>query len=122
MELAVFRRILGQLMYLSTATRPDIAFIVGRLSSSMSAPTKGAWNRLKRVLKYLNGTKKLGIAYHKGEGNLCLDTYVDSSYGTDPKKGRSITGYVTYIAEGSTVWKSHLQSTVADSIYMQLNI
>ncbi len=105
-------------MYLSTATRPDIAFVVGRLSSSMSAPTKGAWNRLKRVLKYLNGTKKLGIAYHKVEGNLHLDTYVDSSYGTDPKKGRSTTSYVTYIAGGPTVWKSYLQSTVADSIHV----
>ncbi|MCP4317551.1 MAG: Ty1/Copia family ribonuclease HI [Hyphomicrobiales bacterium] len=46
-----------------------------------------------------------------------LDTYVDSSYGTDPKKGRSITSYVTYIAGAPTVWKSHLQSTVADSIH-----
>ncbi len=116
-ELAVFRRILGQLMYLSTATRPDITFAVGRLSSSMSAPTKGAWNRLKRVLKYLNGTRELGISYQKGEENLRLDIYVDSSYGTDPKKGRSLTGYVTYIAGGPIVWKSHLQSTVADSVH-----
>ncbi len=56
-DLATFRRILGQLMYLSTATRPDIAYAVGKLSAAVSEPTKGAWDRLKRLLRYLNGTK-----------------------------------------------------------------
>ncbi len=114
-EVTIYRRILGQLIYLSTATRPDIAFVVGKLSASMSKPTKGTWRRLKRVLKYLSGTKYLGITYSKCQQNPHLDTYVDSSYRTDPNKGKSATGYVTKLAGGPIVWKSHLQSTIADS-------
>ncbi len=37
----LYRRLVGQLMYLSTVTRPDIAFVVGRLASRVSKPTKG---------------------------------------------------------------------------------
>ncbi len=100
-EVTIYRRTLGQLIYLSTATRPDIAFVVSMLSAAMSTtPTKGTWSRLKRVVKYLNGTRYLGIAYFKCKQNLHMDTYVDSSFGTDHKKGKSIIGYVTQLAGG----------------------
>ncbi len=86
------------------------------LTTQMTAPTCEQWEKLKRVMRYLNGTRNYGIKFNKGGGKSELTTYVDSSYGADKHKGRSITGYVTYLANGPIYWKSHMQSTVADSI------
>ncbi len=44
-----------------------------------------------------------------------LRTYVDAAYGVDPKRGRSITGYVVHLESAPISWRSHLQTTVADS-------
>ncbi len=114
-EVALYRRVVGQLMYLSTITRPDIAFAVGRIASGMASPTKGHWARVKRILRYLSGTIHSHLRYKRGAKDLILATYVDASYGIDPKRGRSISGYANHLRTGPVYWRSHLQPTVADS-------
>ncbi len=112
---AMFRRTLGQLMYLSNTTRLDIAFTMGRLASTLKEPNVGDKVRMKRLLKYLCGTPDTGIKYTRMGGKLSIDTYVDEGYGIDTKRGRSITGYVSHIAGGAVAWRSHLQPIVPDS-------
>ncbi|MCP4314863.1 MAG: hypothetical protein GY789_02175, partial [Hyphomicrobiales bacterium] len=112
---AIYRRILGQVMYLSTMTRPDISFTVGRLASGASFPTRGLWERMKRLLRYLRGTMNASLRYEHHNVAPRLDAYVDSAFAVDQKRGRSITGYAVYLAGGPIHWRSHLQSTVADS-------
>ncbi|MCP3662369.1 MAG: hypothetical protein GY696_07715 [Gammaproteobacteria bacterium] len=112
---ATFRRTLGQLMYLSNTTRPDITFTVGRLASALKEPTVGDRIRMKRLLKHLCGTRDVGIKYSRTDEALNINTYVDAGYGIDKKRGRSITGYVLHAAGGAVAWRSHLQPTVADS-------
>ncbi len=97
----IFRRNLGQLMYLSNCTRPDIAFTVGRLAAAMKQPTVGDRMRMKRLLRYLCGTRNVGIKYSKTDRAPSINTYVDAGFGTDEKKGRSITGYVIHVAGGA---------------------
>ncbi len=111
----LFRRILGQLMYLANCTRPDLSFAVGRLASSMTAPCHEDWDRIKRLLKYINGTKHHGLTYKTQDKSPTLNTYVDAAYGVDPKRGRSRTGYVMHLGNTPVLWRSHLQTTVADS-------
>ncbi len=111
----VYRRLVGQLMYLSTVTRPDIAFAVGRLASGASKPTKELWERVKRVLRYVNGSRDAHIKYNRHQGPLAIETYVDTSYASDPARRRSITGYIIKLGGGPVIWRSHMQSTVADS-------
>ncbi len=106
---------MGQLAYLAHETRPDIAWAVSRLASSLAAPTKGGWERVKRLLRYLAGTRNLGLCYKPSSEPLRVETYVDSSFAADTNKGKSITGFVAYISGGPVLWKSHLQSTIADS-------
>ncbi len=89
----IYRRILGQLMYLSNATRPDLAFTVGRLASGMQKPSRGQWGRMKRVLRYLNGTRNMGIRYTRYREHLSLEAYADASFGFSSDTGKSITGY-----------------------------
>ncbi len=114
-QILTFRRTLGQLAYLANGTRPDIMWAVARLATGITTPTKGLWNRIGRLLRYLNGTKDRGLFYERKDKTPKLETFVDSSFAVDERRGRSVTGYITYLNGGPVMWKSHLQSTVADS-------
>lgn len=59
------RSLVGALMFLVIAMRPDIANAVRKLASYVSRPGEIYWKVAKRVLRYLKGTKTLGITYVK---------------------------------------------------------
>ena len=46
-----FREAVGSLIYLSTCTRPDISFVVSRLSQHFAEPTIEHWNTVKHVFR-----------------------------------------------------------------------
>lgn len=56
----LYKCLVGKLLYL-THSRPDIVFTVNVLSRSMANPTKIQLWVAKKVLRYLAGTKELGI-------------------------------------------------------------
>ena len=58
-----YSQIIGSLMYLASATRPDISFAVSKLSRFISNPGDDHWHALERVMHYLNGTKSYDIHY-----------------------------------------------------------
>ena len=105
---------IGALMYLANYTRPDIAFAVNLLARCSSAPTRRHWNGIKHILRYLLGTTDLGLFYPNGSKSQLVG-YANTSYLSDPHKGRSQTGYLfTY---GNTVisWRSIKQTIFATS-------
>jgi hypothetical protein len=51
------------LMYLASATRPDISFAVSKLSRFTSNPRDDHWRALERVMLYLVGTMDYRIYY-----------------------------------------------------------
>jgi hypothetical protein len=58
-----YSQIIGSLMYLASATRPDISFAVSKLSRFVSNPRDDHWRALERVMRYLKGTTRYGIHY-----------------------------------------------------------
>ncbi|GKE00343.1 zinc finger, CCHC-type containing protein [Tanacetum coccineum] len=48
-----YSRAISCLMYAMTCTRPDIAYVVGRLSRFTSNPSRQHWHAITRVFKYL---------------------------------------------------------------------
>ena len=52
-----YREAIGLLVWAAVATWPDIAFTVSLLSQFLKNPGETHWNAVKRVLKYLKGTK-----------------------------------------------------------------
>ena len=52
----LFRAIIGSLVYIMTCTRPDISYVVTRLSQYMDKPNKAHLALAKDVLRYLKGT------------------------------------------------------------------
>jgi len=47
-----YSKIIGSLMYLMNCTRPDIAYIVSKLSRNTSNPNDDYWTALLRVVGY----------------------------------------------------------------------
>ena len=51
----IYSEIVGSLIYVMTATRPDLCYIVTKLSQKMSEPTVAYLGAAKHVLRYLKG-------------------------------------------------------------------
>ncbi|PLW21655.1 hypothetical protein PCANC_03216 [Puccinia coronata f. sp. avenae] len=56
-----FRSAVGSLSYLSSATRPDIAFAVSSLLQYLESPGILHWEAFSHVLRYLAGTESLSL-------------------------------------------------------------
>lgn len=106
----LYQSMVGSLLYLSTATRPDISYVVGVLSQFTSAPTQTHLTAAKRVLRFLKQTMELGIKYSKS--NLLLVGYSDSSW-ADGEARQSTSGVVFMYGDGPVLWLSRRQSVVA---------
>ncbi|GKC96303.1 zinc finger, CCHC-type containing protein [Tanacetum coccineum] len=58
-----YSRMIGCLMYAINCTKPDIAFVVGKLSRYTSNPRTQHWQAIQRVLKYLKKTMDYRLMY-----------------------------------------------------------
>ena len=56
----------GSLMYAVVATRPDIAYAVSYLVRFMSNPGHVHWEAVKRIIRYLKGTKDAKLILGRG--------------------------------------------------------
>jgi hypothetical protein len=101
-------------MYLADCTRSDIAFAVNLLARHSAAPTKRHWTGVKCILRYLNGTRDLGLFYKRGLNSNIIG-YTDAGYLSDPHNGRSQTGFVFLHNEITISWKSPKQTLVTTS-------
>lgn len=108
-----YRQLVGSLQYLAI-TRPDVSFVVNRLSQFMHAPTQLHLQALKRVLRYLKGTIHYGL-YLNRQSKHVLSAFSDSDWGGVLDKGRSTTAYVLYLGSNIISWKSARQKTVSRS-------
>ena len=113
-DVTAFKSGLGLLMYLMVRTRPDIAFAVCKLSTFSNNPSDVHWKALKRVFRYLAGTRSRGIVYG-GANNLDLCGYTDADWAGDQDSARSTSGYVFTLNGGAISWKSTKQKSIAKS-------
>jgi hypothetical protein len=137
-----YRSVVGSLLYLSGASRPDISFAAGLLSRFVSRPSKDHWMSLMHVLRYLATTIDDGITFHGGttqtlviereyqsgirtigvirpKSELASESYrnnlvgySDSDWMGDHDTRRSTAAYVLYLNGGPISWKSKLNPLV----------
>jgi hypothetical protein len=62
-QVAIYRTIVGSVIYLANYTRPDIVYTVGQLARIMARLNKNHLLITKQLLRYLKGTITLGIKY-----------------------------------------------------------
>ncbi len=112
-----YREAVGSLVYLSTCTRPDLSYVVSKLSQYLSEPTIEQWTTVKHVLRYLKGTKGKLLCYRKSDDGLALglEAFSDANWAEHETDRRSTTGYCVSLNRNGPLitWKSKRQSTVA---------
>lgn len=108
-----YRGIVGKLLYLAGSTRPDIAFAVSNLSRFNSKPHKVHLSAARHVLRYLSGTKGLGIEYRRTNDKMY--GYSDADWANCKIDRRSYTGFIVYLAGGPIAWEARKQPTPAQS-------
>ena len=69
-----YMEITGTLMYAAISTRPDIAHAVHYLASHMQQPTQRHMLAAERVLRYLAGTKEVGLLFGSRNGDTVGDS------------------------------------------------
>jgi hypothetical protein len=109
-----YRSLVGSLNYLAVATRPDVAFAVGRLATVLDCYRPEHWDAAVRVVRYLKGTRLFSLEL--GGCNVIRPiTFADSDYANCPNTSRSIGGYCLTLGSGMVSWASHKQKHTADS-------
>lgn len=69
---------IGALNWVVIGSCLDIAFVVGQLAQYMENPRKSHWEAVKRVLRYLKGTKDLKLVYGN-VGDKGLQAFFDAN-------------------------------------------
>jgi acid phosphatase class B len=87
----LYQSAVGGLLYLSTRTRPDIAFAVSNVARFCSKPTMEHWTAVKRIMRYLRGTADLGLLYSKSDEFI---GYSDADWRGDCNDHKSTSGFL----------------------------
>ena len=101
-------------MYLAIATRPDIAYAVNRLAKFTQDPQPKHWAAVKRLFRYLKGTRTSALTFG-GDSNILshdLNIFCDADWASDSDR-KSISGYVITIVRGAGAWRSKKQAAIA---------
>ena len=106
---------IGTLQYLSTMSRPDIAYTVSFLARFNQNPGPSHWGAVKHLMRYLKGTMDFKLTYSGPLAPGIFTTFCDASHGDCKDSGRSTGGYVTRMGGGAVGWASKLQPVVAQS-------
>lgn len=105
-----YRRQVGEFLYLAVYTRPDISFAVGALARGLHAPTIRHKDMVRRVLRYLSGTRKQTMSFKANPTPVRLESYTDADWASCTSTRQSTTGQVI-MANGTPVsWRSTRQS------------
>lgn len=132
-DIKEYQKQIGSLIYLTTATRADLAYPIGLLARFMSNPGLQHFKALSRVWQYLIYSKDYSLEYkYHSDSSIGLIGYSDSDWGGDISR-KSTTGYTFLIANSfkksysnrtAISWNSKLQKTIAlsscESEYMAL--
>ena len=109
----LYREIIGSLIYVMTGTRPDLCYVVSKLSQYMAKPSKAHLNLAKHCLRYLKGTLNYSLRFSRSD-KLKLIGFCDADWGASEDRF-SISGYSFQLSSKGPLisWKSRKQRTVA---------
>lgn len=105
-----YHEAVGSLMYAALGTRPDIAYAVQTVSRFTSKPGLDHWEAVKRIFRYLKGTRELWLAYGGNEKDLLGYADADGSMAEDR---HAISGYAFILHGGAVSWSAKRQEIVS---------
>lgn len=101
---------LGNLMYAQVCTRPDIAFIVGVLGRYQSNHGNGQWISAKKVMRYLQRTKKYMPVFRIVD-DMEIVGYTDPDLVGCVDDRKSTSGYIFMLVGGAISSKSKKENS-----------
>lgn len=107
------KELIGCLMYLMLGTRPDISFAINYFSRYQEKNETEVWSNIKRLLRYIQGTKDSKLTYLRSQKELPLTCYVDSDWGGDLADRKSVSGFLIKIYGNTVSWVTRKQRCVA---------
>jgi hypothetical protein len=104
-----YRSVIGKLNHLERGSRPDIAYAVHQCARFAVNPRKEHGEAVKRIGRYLKGTRTMG--YVMRPNNEQFQLWADADFSGNWTRSR--TGYVIAFLGCSIMWKSQLQTEIA---------
>ena len=105
-----YREAVGAMMYAMLGTRPDISYAVTTLSKFSSNPGSAHWEAVKKVYRYLAGTRELWLTFGGIEKELVGYADADGSMNEDR---HALSGYVFLVDGGAVSWSTKRQEIVS---------
>jgi histone deacetylase 1/2 len=72
------------------------------------------WTAVKRILRYVSDTSRLGITFQKSRSTL-LSAFTDADWAGDLDDRRSTGGFAIFVGPNLVSWSSRKQPTVSRS-------
>jgi len=107
-----YRSAVGNLLYLSISTRPDIIYAVSKAARKTKDPNLEDWKNILKIMGYLKCTINYGLKFNS---NSNIKAYSDADYAGDKDTRKSTTGYIITIGDTPISWCSKLQHCVSTS-------
>jgi len=108
-----YRKLIGMLLYLVTNTRPDIAASIAILSKRVENPRTIDMTEVKRVIRYLKGTRNLRLELNNERKLQDLIAYSDANWAEDTLDRKSTSGHFCSLNGGTISWFSRKQKLIA---------
>ena len=115
----LYRSGVGTLLYMLKHSRMELSNPIRELSKFMQLPSNKHMKELYRVVAWILKTKNVGLKMEpkyikkdNGEIKWELKGICDTTWGSDPEDGRSVTGFILYFMGVPISWKSKTQKHV----------
>ncbi|XP_022891686.1 uncharacterized protein LOC111406507 [Olea europaea var. sylvestris] len=112
-----YRRLIGKLIYL-TLSRPDITFVVHKLSQYMSQPRMPHLKVVHNLLRYLKGNPGQGFFFSSqlhSNPIVPVRAFSDADWGSCIDTRKSTTDFCIFVGNSMVSWKSKKQPTISRS-------
>jgi hypothetical protein len=103
-DMTNYRSVVGALQYL-TLTRPDIAFPVNKVCQFLHTPTTVHWAVVKRILRYVKQSSKVGLKIRKSDSTL-VSAFSDADWPVSIDDRRSTGGFAVFLGSNLISWSA----------------
>ena len=105
-----FSSMVARLLWLARQSRPDILFAVVVLCTRVSRSNKSDYEKLTRIVRYLNNTRELHLVY-TGNDKPTLTSQIDAAHGIHTSNMlRGHTGHALFLGHDNILSESKMQS------------
>jgi hypothetical protein len=113
-EKTEYLELVGSAQWVSNNSHPDVAYAANFLGRHRQKPTSQHMEQLKRLWRYLSGTRNLGLTLggERALQDLDLWLHCDASWADDIKTRKTTASHIIYVGDSPIKWQSKQQDIV----------